>query len=126
MDTRVRQARILGFALMTAALALVSAPSGVQAQEMPEVSPETLESYTKLHVAINAIRDEYHGVLGRIHDTQGRDQVREEMDEKIAEAHALHEMTEDQYDQITLVISFDSDLRKAFDELVAELTSNAN
>jgi len=126
MDTRVRQARILGFALMTAALALVCTPAGVQAQEMPEVSPETLESYAKLHVAINSIRDEYHGVLGRIHDTQGRDQVREEMDEKIAEAHAEHEMTEDQYDQITLVISFDSDLREAFDELVLELAANVS
>ena len=124
MDIRLKRARFLGFALLAVAVATVSAPSTVQAQdEPPEITEETLALFANVHHQITIIRDEYHGQLARIHDEQGRALVRAELDGKIAEVHEAEGMTPDDYDRITLVVSLDATLREAFEALLAELES---
>jgi len=124
MDTRTPRARFLGVALLAAALATMSAPSQALAQDMPEVGPEKLATYVKVHVAINDLRDEMHGEMGRVHDEQGRERIRADTDEKIAKIHTDLGMSEEEYDQITLIVSFDSELRAQFEKLLAEAISS--
>lgn len=125
MDTRMKRIRVVGIALMTAALAAVSVPTAVQAQDAPpEVDEELLAQFAKIHLQINTIRDEYHGRMARIHDEEGRVQVREELDRTIAELHEAEGMTAEEYDTLTLVVSLDSELREQFEALLEELSAN--
>jgi len=124
MDIRLNRARFLGVALMAAVAAAISAPSSVQAQDAPpEITEETLALFAKVHHEITIIRDEYHGRLARIHDTQGRQEVRNELDAKIAEIHESEGMSAEDYDRITLVVSLDAALRERFETLLAALDS---
>ena len=120
MDTRTSRARFVGVAILTAAFAMLWAPTHARAQDMPEVGPEKLATYVKLYMAINTLRDEMQGEMGRVHDEQGRERIRQDANEKIAKIHADLGMTEEEYDQITLIVSFDSGLRAQFDALLAE------
>jgi hypothetical protein len=131
MDTRMPRARLLGATLTIAAFATLSAPAEARAQEQQpaqevgaapsaEIGPEKLATYTTLHQKVTALRDEYQGMMGRIHDTEGRERVRVELDEKIAALHTEAGITQDEYDRITLMISFDSALREAFEKLMAQ------
>ena len=59
MDIRLKRARTLGVALLAATVAVVSAPSAVEAQDAPpEVTEETLAKFANVHYQITIIRDE--------------------------------------------------------------------
>ena len=83
---------------------------------------EELTRFARAHVQLNAARDEFHGQVARVHDPEGRLRAREEVDARITEILAEHELTHEQYDDFILQISLDGNLRAAFDEIVAELT----
>lgn len=103
-------------------LALVGAmlPGSGQAQEV-ELERERMVQFARAHIAINDARDEFHGKVGRIHDEAGRARARVEMDAQVAEILLELEMTREGYDQITLIISLDGDIRAMFDEILVEL-----
>ncbi len=117
--SNIRRARAVGAAVLALALA-GAAPAAGQADERP-LDRERMTQYARAHGALNDARDEFHGKVGRVHDEQGRERARVEMEEQIAEALAAHELTQEEYDEITLLISLDGDARALFEEILAEL-----
>ena len=91
-----------------------------QAQEAPP-DRERLTQFARAHIAINGARDEFHGKVARIHEEQGRERARQEMDEQVGEILSAAAMTREEYDEFILIISLDGDSRSMFDEILAEL-----
>ena len=85
---------------------------------------ERLTAFAKAHVAMNEVRDEFHRQIGEIHEEQGRERARAELDVKIARTLLEHEFTPQEYDQIFLLLS-DGETRAAFDQILAQLTEAA-
>lgn len=107
------------FALLAVAAAL---PRAAQAQDTAEpVDRERLTQFATAHIAINEARDAFHGEVARVHDEEGRLRAREEVDARIQEILEANEMTQEEYDDFILRISFDGELRAAFEEIVAQL-----
>jgi uncharacterized membrane protein len=121
MMTRRIKSRAL-FAVAAALLA-VGQPAAAQTAEAAgeEISREELEHFARAHVAINEIRDEFHGEVARVHDAEGRQRAREQVEEKISAVLEEHELTRERFDEITLLISLDSELRALFDEILVQL-----
>lgn len=112
-------------ALVLAAVAVVAglattSPIAAQDTEI-EMDREQMKAYARVHIAINEARDEFHGAVARVHDAEGRIRAREEVEAKIESILEEAEMTRERYDQVTLLISLDGDLRTMFDEVMAEL-----
>ena len=117
--------RITGRALLALTFALVAGTTSVQAQDAAEaaeeIDREQMEHFARAHVAINDIRDEFHGEVARVHDAEGRQRAREQVEERISAVLEEHELTRERFDEITLLISLDGDLRAMFDEILVEL-----
>lgn len=110
--------------LVVVVLALVTgAPGGVQGQQpgMPEVGVEKLTAFTRAYIEISAVRDELYAELGRAHDAEGKAEIRERLNQGIVQVLQQHEMTREEYDRITFIISADAKQREAFDRLLTEL-----
>lgn len=101
-------------------LLVVTAPAVAQADDVP-LDRQHITQYARTHIALNKARDEFHGKVGRIHDEQGRERARQEMEAEVVAALEANGMTRDEYDRITLVISLDGEARALFDEVLAEL-----
>ncbi len=115
-----------GAVLAVMALLAVASPAPLSGQQdAPDPETERLTAFAKAHMAINGARDEFHGQVGRIHDEQGRQRARMELEEKIARTLMEHELTQEEYDQLILVISIDGDTRAAFEEILAQLVEAA-
>ena len=118
----LRRTAVFGAALL--AIASVATPRAVSAQDAAqeiEITRESVTEFARAHLAINDARDEFHGQVARVHDAEGRARAREEVESKIDTILEEHEMTREVYDQITLMISLDGELRTMFEEIVAEL-----
>ncbi len=77
--------------------------------------------FARAHLAINDARDEFHGKVGRIHEEQGRERARQEMEVQVAEILETAEMTRERYDEITMLISLDGELRALFEQVLEEI-----
>ncbi|MEM7415219.1 MAG: DUF4168 domain-containing protein [Gemmatimonadota bacterium] len=111
----------------TLAFALLALPGAASAQEMPEMPDrDRMVEYTRAHRAMNDARDDFHGQVARVHDAEGRLRAREEVESAIEAILESHEMTREQYDAITLLISIDGDLRTMFEEIMTELDEEEN
>jgi hypothetical protein len=80
-----------------------------------------MTQYVRAHRVLNDARDEFHGKVGRLHDEQGRERARIEMEEQIAAGLEAHDLTRAEYDELTVLISLDGDTRTLFDEVMLEL-----
>ncbi len=103
------------------ALALGAAVAPAAAQSVEEVSREELTRFARAHVAIAEIRDDFHGEVARVHDAEGRQRAREQVEERIDTVLEEHELTREEFDDFTLRISLDGELRALFEEILAEL-----
>ncbi|MDZ7778906.1 MAG: hypothetical protein U5R14_03075 [Gemmatimonadota bacterium] len=127
MDTRNTRARLLGFALFAAAVAVGGLPDRAEAQaaqqtaDAPSVSEERLTTYATLHRAIQEAQEEFQAEKASVHETDARERLREEMDERLAALYEEHEMTKEEYDGITFLLSVDNEARSRFEEIVASL-----
>ena len=117
--------RTTGRALLALTFALVAGATSAQAQDTAaatdDIDREQMEHFARAHVAINDIRDEFHGEVARVHDAEGRQRAREQVEERISAVLEEHELTRERFDEITLLISLDGDLRAMFDEILVEL-----
>jgi hypothetical protein len=89
--------KMAGRGLFVTALALLSlsvAPRAVQAQATtPAAAPAPaavpldpkLVEFAKLHATMNTARDEFFAKIGRTHDDQGKETLREEFNKHITE-----------------------------------------
>ena len=107
-------------ALVTLVVAAAVVPVAAQTQEAPP-DRERLTQFAEAHIAINNARDEFHGKVARIHEEQGRERARQEMDDQVGEILSAAAMTREEYDEIILIISLDGESRSLFDEILAEL-----
>ena len=111
-----------GFGLLVLALASVGTPAQAQTEgEGLDLDRESLTQYAIAHGAINDARDEFHGKVARVHDAEGRLRAREEVEAAIVTILEGQEMTREEYDEVTLLISLDGDFRVMFDEIMLEL-----
>lgn len=113
--------RILTLTAVAACAGLVSAQPGAAQDLQLEMDREQMVEFARTHIAINDARDEFHGAVARVHDPEGRIRAREEVEAAIEAILEEAEMTREEYDQITLLISLDGELRTMFEEVMAEL-----
>jgi len=110
-----------------AAAALAPAPASAQqdttqvTQEQTEVTQEQLATFVRAHVAITSAREAFQNEVARIHDTLGREQARTELEEQLAAIMAEQQITDEEYQRITLLISVDEGTRTAFEQLLSEI-----
>lgn len=114
-----------GAALVMLLMAMATLPASAQSQET-EPDRERLLQFAKAHVAFNTARDEFHGKVGRVHDEDGRQRARVELQRQLAGILVERELTQEEYDEITLAISLDADVRAIFDEILIELASEGS
>ena len=111
---------------MTTLLLVKPLPLVGQTQELPQVTTERMTVFVKAHIAISEQRDDFHAELGRTHELQERERIRARFQERIQEILAEHEMSQLEYDEITLVISIDEEQRLVFERILEELSSGGD
>jgi len=121
----VRCAPSVRAALIALVVAAAVVPVAAQAQTAPPAR-ERLTQFTKAHIAINIARDEFHGKVARIHEAQGRERARREMEAQVGEILSDTAMTQEEYDEFILIISLDSESRAMFDEILVELAEEGS
>ena len=94
-----------------------------QTQELPQVTTGRMTVFVEAHIAISEQRDDFHAELGRTHELQERERIRARFQERIQEILAENEMTQLEYDEITLMISIDEEQRLIFERMLEELSS---
>ena len=105
-----------------ALLLFVLAPSlAAQEQDIPQLGEARLAVVVAAYVEVSEARDDYHGVLGRTHEAQERDRLRAELQDRLDGILEEHEITQEEYEQIPLVISVNDEQRATFERLLAEL-----
>ena len=112
-------------ALVTLVVAAAVVPVAAQTQEAPP-DRERLTQFARAHIAINNARDEFHGKVARMHEEQGRERARQEMEVQVGEILSATAMTREEYDEIVLIISIDGESRAMFDEILAELAEEGS
>ncbi len=108
---------------VTTLLLVKPLPLVAQTQELPQVTTERMTVFVEAHIAISEQRDDFHAELGRTHELQERERIRARFQERIQEILAEHEMSQLEYDEITLVISIDEEQRLIFERILEELSS---
>jgi len=111
---------------MTALLLVKPLPLVAQTQELPQVTAERMTVFAEAHIAISEQRDDFHAELGRTHELQERERIRARFQERIQEILAEHEMSQLEYDEITLVISINEEQRLIFERILEELSSGGD
>ena len=109
--------------VMTWLFVVAPLPLEAQTQELPQVTTERMPVFVEAHIAISEQRDDFHAELGRTHALQERERIRARFQEGIQEILAENEMTQLEYDEITLVISIDEEQRLIFERMLEELSS---
>ena len=111
---------------VTTLLLVKPLPLVAQTQELPQVTTERMTVFVEAHIAISEQRDDFHAELGRTHELQERERIRARFQERIQEIHTEHEMSQLEYDEITLVISIDEEQRLIFERMLEELSSGGD
>ena len=109
--------------VMTSLFVVAPLPLAAQTQELPQVTTERMTVFVEAHIAISEQRDDFHAELGRTHELQERERIRARFQERTQEILADNEMTQFEYDEITLVISIDEEQRLIFERMLEELSS---
>ena len=109
--------------VMTWLCVVAPLPLEAQTQELPQVTTERMTVFVEAHIAISEQRDDFHAELGRTHELQERERIRARFQERTQEILADNEMTQIEYDEITLVISIDEEQRLIFERILEELSS---
>jgi len=109
--------------VMTSLFVVAPLPLVAQTQELPQVTTERMTVFVETHIAISEQRDDFHAELGRTHELQERERIRARFQERTQEILAENEMTQLEYDEITLVISIDEEQRLVFERMLEELSS---
>ncbi len=100
---------------------LLSLVGDVGAQEMPTIPEDRMTVYARTFRAVSALRDEMYQQLARTHDREGKERLREALDTRLAAIYEEQGMPQEEYRQITFVISVDGVQREVFDRKLAEL-----
>ena len=121
--TRARGRRNALGALFSLALLIVAAnPLGLVAQQQaPTLDRAELMVFARAHVAMNEARDEFHAEIASTHEEQARERARAAFDEKVALIFSEHELAQEDYERIVLIVSLDAMVRELLEEIMVEL-----
>jgi hypothetical protein len=108
-------------------------PTGLSAQQQqpppqqaapPTVDREVLTSFAKAYIAIAQVRDQIQAELAKTGNKtpEAQQQLRDKLREQIEHVLHTHQLTNDEFQRRTYLISTDNDQRKVFDEIMAQLT----
>ena len=122
--TQARGRRNALGALFSLALLIVAANplSLVAQQQAPTVDRPKLMVFARAHIAKNEARDEFHAEMGSTHEEQARARARAAFEEKVVSIFSEHELAQDDYERIVLIVSLDATVRELLEEIMAELT----
>jgi hypothetical protein len=111
-------------AVVILALAAAAPVSAQQQQEPPAIDREVLTTFAKAYVAIAQVRDQIQAELAKTSNKtpEAQKQLRDRLREQIEHVLHAHELTEEEFQRRTYLISADNDQRKTFDEIIAQLT----
>ena len=63
------------------ALAGLASAKPIAAQDLDiAIDRERMVEFVRVHIAVNDVRDEFHGAVARVHDPEGRIRAREEVE----------------------------------------------
>ena len=103
------------------------APSTADAQASAVVTsqPDSMTAFAKAWVAVTEIRDKAHAEMANPRTKKLEDQarLRDQLRKDIAAALKAHGLTQLAFDRLTMLVSSDDSQRKAFEAMVADLTS---
>src|SRR5688572_5721001 len=109
---------LTGFALLTLA------PAALLGQETDAAAPTldeaTVRTLATLHAELNVARDEFNAAIAAVHETEARQEVRDEYDAKKAEILARHGLTEAEYRSEIFAVSTNGLGRELFDRFLKE------
>jgi hypothetical protein len=122
------------FVMALALLSLTLAPRALQAQATtPAAAPASaaapldpkLVEFAKLHATMNTARDEFFAKIGRTHDDEGKNTLREEFNKHITDILTQHGTTQADYQRMIFVISSDPAQREAFERALKQVMESA-
>jgi hypothetical protein len=112
--------RYLGYAVLLSVAGVAWAPGRAAAQDtLPDRDRWT--DLARTHLALDAAREEFQGIIARVHDDEGRRRAREEFDAKVEGIFEEHGVAREEFDAFMRIVSSDADVREEFEALLAEL-----
>ncbi|MBL8959013.1 MAG: DUF4168 domain-containing protein [Gemmatimonadetes bacterium] len=104
---------------------LAPSPADAQASAVVTAQPDSMTAFAKAWVAVAEIRDKAHAEMANPRTKKLEDQarLREQLRKDIAAALKAHGLTQQAFDRLTTLVSSDDNQRKAFEAMVADLTS---
>ncbi len=114
---------VLGGLLALASLFTLG-PSTLQGQqeEAPAegMSDERFMLFVQVHIEVVDAREEFNQAIAVVHDDPGKEELRSEMDRRLAEIYETHGMSQEEYQLFTLEVSLDQARREEFERLLEE------
>ena len=107
-----------------AVLAQATTPAAAPAAAAAPLDPKLVE-FAKLHATMNTARDEFFAKIGRTHDDEGKQTLREEFNKHITEILTSHGTTQADYQRMIFVISSDPAQRDQFERALQQVTEAA-
>ena len=110
--------------LLAFASLFILGPSTLQGQqeEAPAegVSDERFMLFVQMHIEVVEAREEFNQAIAVVHDDPGKEELRAEMDQRLAEIYESHGMSQEEYQLFTLEVSLDQARREEFERLLEE------
>ena len=69
--------------------------------------------------------EEFQAEMGRSHEAQERDRLRQRLRDRLTAILAAREITQEEYEHITLLVSIDEQQQELFEEILEELAGNS-
>lgn len=93
-----------------------------QQEEAPAegVSDERFLLFVQVHIEVVDAREEFNQAIAVVHDDPGKEELRSEMDRRLAEIYETHGMSQEEYQLFTLEVSLDQARREEFERLLEE------
>ncbi|MDE0473634.1 MAG: hypothetical protein OXI50_03675 [Gammaproteobacteria bacterium] len=112
--------------LLALASLFILGPSTLHAQQeeeapAPAESDERFLLFVQVHIEVVEAREEFNQAIAVVHDDPGKEELRSEMDQRLAEIYETHGMSEEEYQLFTLEISLDQERREEFERLLEEM-----
>ncbi len=123
--------RLLPALVALLAVSVFSPPESLEAQDQeaetaiaaPAIDEAQLETFVRVHLAMNEVRDQLHEDLAAWHDNTRRQEVREDADQRIEAILEEHGVTAREFEEFTQLVSIDQTWRDAFEETMDRVES---
>lgn len=118
----------VGLLFLGLGLGAVATPATAVAQvaaTATAIPTDKLEAFARAHVAIDRLRERANAEFAdpRNKKVEVQERLRDKLREDVRQALKQQNLTEAEYDRFTMAVSADTAQRRAFDALVAQMTS---